>query len=152
MSDYLDRAPAKLQPYVGIADVFGPEAMTVRLFGTQLVERARFEPTGQSLGVLYDPVIRARMFALVCSAVTQPAGYLCTRRVVAKSGIVAINPSIGLPIVVANRAYRSLITYSVFGPMIPELAPQDKFEVVITISLDAWIDLGAGRPDVALPD
>src|SRR5688500_19910497 len=45
--------------YVAITDVISPTEMTIRLFGTSLVQRVEFDPTGKNLDLIYAQKLRS---------------------------------------------------------------------------------------------
>ena len=147
LSDYLDRAPPKLQPYFGISDIHSPTKMTMRLFGTGLVELAGNDPTGTPLELLYSEKIRARMGKAVWDVVAMPAAYLCVRSIRRHSGRILDGASICLPLSNHSATANTAITYANFSKDDVKFAEQDQMELVQDWRVTHWIDLGAGVPD-----
>jgi hypothetical protein len=152
LEDYLDHAPPRLQPYVGIADVLSPYETRMRLFGTGLVDLAGTDPTGGSMQLLYAEPARSKMLRMVWLTVTQPVGYLCIRTVLSTGGRVIQNPSICLPLDVPTSALKSVITFAYQADVRPEFADGERLHLVQDLRLVDWIDIGAGVPDAPVPD
>ncbi|MBL8643269.1 MAG: hypothetical protein JNK21_05000 [Rhodospirillaceae bacterium] len=149
LSDYLDAAPPNLQPNVTIVDVYGPDRMVVRLFGTGLETISGLAPTTHDLMTLYGPEVRAMAQRLVWTTVSHPTGYVCTRHVRTKSGLILDCPAIGLPIGVDDPNMKCFITYASIANAKDALAARDSFVVVQDVRFEHWIDIGAGTPDSA---
>ncbi len=149
LRDYLDCAKPNLQPNVTIVDVFGPTDMVVRLFGTRLESVSGLAPTTHNLMTLYAPEVQARAHHLVWESVSHPVGYVCTRRVLTKTGALVDCPAIGLPIGVDDPTMKCFVTYASVANAQQALELRDSFKVVQDIVFHHWIDIGAGEPDGA---
>lgn len=145
LSDFLDHVPPELAPYLVIVDVRGPQDTKIRFFGTQLVERTAFDPTWMTVAQLYDDGLRAQVHQMLWESVTRPAGYLSHRKIVGRSGFVNVHPSLGLPIDIPTSGVRGVVNYShslASGSHLME----DRAHVVQEMTLERWIDIGAGVP------
>lgn len=149
LRDYLDTARAHLQPNVTIVDVYSPTEMVVRLFGTRLESVSGLTPTTQDLMMLYSPEVRGLAQRLVWNTVSHPVGYVCTRRVRTKSGLLLDCPAIGLPIGLDDTNLKCFITYASVANAQDALAAKDSFVIVQDVVFEHWIDIGAGEPDGA---
>ena len=147
LSDYLDHAPAHLQPFVAMADVYSPTNLQLRLFGTGLVDLSGRDPTGSGLDVLYAKELQSRMGNVAWEAVSRPAGYLCSRSVRTSLGHVMTCPSIFLPLENHKGAPRIAMTYAHVSSTYREMAHREPADLVQGLVITHWIDLGAGVPD-----
>jgi len=145
LADFLDRVPPGLAPYLTIVDVRGPAEAPIRFFGTQLVDRAAFDPTGMTVGDLYSDELRPLVHRLLWAAVTHPAGYLSHRKIVGRNGFVNVHPSCGLPIEIPTSRVRAVVNFS-HAVAAAEREIDDKACLVQEMKLDRWIDIGAGVP------
>lgn len=147
LRDYLDNAKPHLQPNVTIVDVLSPTEMVVRLFGTRLESVSGLAPTANDLMMLYSPASRAIARSLVWHTVSHPVGYVCTRRVLTKSGLLLDCPAIGLPIAIDDDTMKCFITYASLANAQEALAARDSIQVVQDVVFEHWIDIGAGEPE-----
>ena len=145
LADFLDRAPPELAPYLAIVDVRGPQDTKIRFFGTQLVERAAFDPTWMTVAQLYPDALRAKVHALLWETVTRPVGYLSHRTIVGRSGFVNVHPSLGLPIDIPTSGVRGVVNYSRSMATGSHLV-EDRAHLVQEMTLERWVDVGAGTP------
>ncbi|MBL8629997.1 MAG: hypothetical protein JNM81_10240 [Rhodospirillaceae bacterium] len=147
LSNYLDNAKPHLQPNVTIVDVLSQTHMVVRLFGTRLESVSGLAPTANDLMLLYSPDARTLARTIVWETVTRPVGYVCTRKVRTKSGLLLDCPAIGLPIAVDDSAMKCFITYSSVGNAQQALEARDSIIMVEDIIFEHWVDIGAGEPE-----
>ncbi|MGE4063395.1 MAG: hypothetical protein AB7E79_08505 [Rhodospirillaceae bacterium] len=145
LADFLDRVPPELAPFLAIVDVRGPEDASIRFFGTQLVDRAAFDPTGMTVGDLYAEKLRPAVHRLLWEAVTRPVGYLSHRKIVGRTGFVDVHPSCGLPIDIPTSSVRGVVNYS-RSVIASAREIDDKAHLVQDMKLDKWLDIGAGVP------
>ncbi len=148
LSDFLDRMPPELAPYTAIVDVRGPQDTKIRFFGTQIVERAAFDPTWMTVAQLYPEALRPKVHALIWETVTRPVGYVSHRTIVGRSGFVNVHPSLGLPIDVPTAGVRGVVNYSLSLATGSHLV-EDRAYLVQEMAVDRWIDVGAGVPAFA---
>lgn len=143
LGDFFDHVPPAFAPYVAIVDVMGPAETRIRLFGTRLVERVEFDPTGLPVSALYAAHLRDELHDLLWTAVRRPVGYLSRRKIVVRGGYVNEHPSLGLPVEIPTSGVRGVIAFS---RSIIESAKidRDKSPLVQEMKLDRWIDVGAG--------
>ena len=147
LHDYLDTAPAHLQPYVGISDINSPTDIRLRLLGTGIVDLSGRDPTGGPMMVLYAESLRAPMAKMVWQVVTRPTAYICVRSIRTKGGNMVHCPSICLPLHNTPSPVPLVMTYAhVIGAGVG-LAPRDKFDMVQDLRVTHWIDIGAGVPE-----
>lgn len=143
LGDFFDHVPPEMAPYVAIVDVRALGETRIRLFGTQLVERVGFDPTGLNVDDLYAEYLRPQVNAMLWEAVSRPAGYLAWRRIVTPGGIVNEHPSIGLPIDVPTSRLRAVLTYSRAITEARSVA-FEKALLIQEMKVETWVDLGAG--------
>jgi hypothetical protein len=146
LSDLQGRMPPDVAPYVAIVDVRGPEDAPIRFFGTQLAERAAFDPTGKMVADLYAPELRPAVHRLLWEAVRRPVGYLSHRRLVGREGFANVHPSVGLPIEIEAPTLRGIVNFTrSLAPM--EHLTLDRAHLVQQMTLAGWVDIGAGIPE-----
>lgn len=145
LSDFLDRVPPELAPFLAIVDVRGPEEVPIRFFGTALVDRAAFDPTGMTVRDLYSEELRPMVHRLLWETVTRPVGYLSHRKIVGRNGFVNVHPSCGLPLEIPTSRVRGVVNYS-YSRIATDRELDDKASLVQEMKLDRWIDIGAGVP------
>jgi hypothetical protein len=145
LSDFFDHVPADLAPYVMVVDVPGPETAKIRLFGTQLVDSAAFDPTGMTVADLYEKALRPEVHRLLWASSQKPAGYLSRRKIVGRGGFVNVHPSVGLPVEIPTSRLRGVVNYS-RAVSAGNHVVEDRACLVQEMHLEQWIDLGAGAP------
>lgn len=146
LADFFDRVPPDLVPYVAIVDVRGPAETHIRFFGTQLVERVEFDPTGLAIAGLYAERLRAAVHGMLWRAVTQPAGYFARRRIVTGRGLVNEHPSMALPIAIPTSGVRGVASFSRAVTESKGLQAETE-HIVQEMKMDRWLDIGAGVPE-----
>lgn len=148
LADFFDSVPPTLAPYLAIADVHGPVAARIRLFGTHLVEQASCDPTGMPVAPLYRKHLRATLHKVLWTVVSHPVGYVSHRKIVGRNGFVNVHPSLGLPIDIPTSGLRAVVNYS--GALVTgEYLGEDRAHLVQEMEFDRWIDIGAGVPAFA---
>ncbi|MSO98870.1 MAG: PAS domain-containing protein [Rhodospirillaceae bacterium] len=145
LSDYLDRAPARLQPNVVIIDVSSPDEMIIRLFGTNIVDISGRELTTKSLHSVFAPQIWPDSCKRIWKAVTQPAGYYCIRGVRSSGDRMLHSPSVCLPVASGTGGRYCFMSYSIF-PAASTMMLDERPDIVLSLELLHWIDIGAGVP------
>jgi len=145
LSDFLDSVPPDLAPFMAVVDIRDPETTKIRFFGTQLVEKAAFDPTGMTVGDLYDDNLRPQVHNLLWTCIQRPVGYLSRRKIVGRSGFVNVHPSVGLPIEIPTSGVRGVVNYSSTAGSASHMV-EDRAHLVQEMNLERWIDLGAGAP------
>lgn len=145
LSDVFDRMPPEIAPYLAIVDVRGPEESRIRFFGTQLVDRTAFDPTGMTVAELYSEELRPVVHRLLWETIQRPVGYLSHRKIVGRNGFVNVHPSVGLPVEIPTSRVRGVVNYSrsVLGA---NHILEDRAHLVQEMTLDRWLDIGAGIP------
>lgn len=146
LSDYLDHAPPKLQPFVSIVDVHGPDKVLVRLFGTGMVGIVGHDFTKKDLTPIYSAKDLARVGAIAWQSVIHPAGYLCVRTVKTGHGLVLDCDCICLPLAVQTPLPKCMITFVSFPKQMPRRPGLAELGTVMAVRFVSWIDLGAGIP------
>jgi hypothetical protein len=146
LSDYLDRPPYKLQPFVSILDLHGPDKVVVRLFGTALGAVAGQDFTKKPIEPIYPAQDLARAGAIAWASVVHPAGYVCVRKVRSAQGLALSCDCICLPLAAEDSAPKCLITFLRFPNQSPQPPPANATAVVTAFKFINWIDLGAGTP------
>jgi hypothetical protein len=146
LSDYLDNAPAKLQPNVAIVDLYSPQEMWLRLLGTALTDVVG-ERTGTNANVLYNGDVRQNALSVGWMAVGHPCGYIVNRVLRTKFGHLLDVPGLALPIRTAKVGAKSLVSYNVLPSSNSGLAKDDQVETVQQFGKPAWLNIGAGVPD-----
>jgi hypothetical protein len=146
LSDYLDAAPAALQPAVSILDISSPDDITVRLFGTALVTIAGRDFTKQPLSAAYPALELSRVGRIAWAAASHPVGYICVRSVRAAGGFQLDSDSICLPLTTNNGTSRCLVTYMKFPEQLPKMLPTTVASAVTNTEFIDWLDIGAGVP------
>jgi hypothetical protein len=146
LADYLDAAPAALQPSVSILDIHSSDDITVRLFGTALVAMAGHEFTKQPLKAVYPTLDLSRVGRIAWAAASHPAGYVCVRSVKTAGGFQLDSDSICLPLTANNGTARCLVTYMKFPQQLPKALPAHAASTVTNTEFIDWIDIGAGVP------
>jgi hypothetical protein len=147
LSDYLDAAPARLQPFVSIVDVHGPDKVLVRLFGTGLAAIAGQDFTKKDFSPIYAAQELARVGAIAWQAVNHPAGYFCMRTVRASNGLVLDCDCICLPLALDQTAPKCMITFVHLPAQLPRLPQTDAVSTVTAVRFISWLDIGAGTPN-----
>jgi hypothetical protein len=145
LSDFFDRVPPELAPYLAIVDVRGPGEAPIRFFGTQLVDRAAFDPTGMTVADLYPEELRPLVHGLLWETVRRPVGYLSHRKIVGRHGFVNVHPSVGLPVEIPTSGVRGVVNYS-RSVIASNRFTDDKAHLVQEMRIERWIDIGAGVP------
>jgi len=146
LSDYLDAPPFQLQPFVSILDLYGPDKVVVRLFGTALSAVAGQDFTKKTLDPIYPAQDLARAGSIAWRAVVHPAGYVCVRTVRSATGLALSSDCICLPLSAADDAPKCLVTYLRFPQQSPQPPKPDATGVVTSFRFVDWIDLGCGIP------
>lgn len=146
LADYFENAPPELHSLVGVADVMSPIDWKLSFLGPGLVRRGGGDPTGESLGALYSPWVRAVMGNLVWELVSRPVGYLCTRRIQTAAGDIVESKGICLPLENSPPLKGSVVTYAHFPPLPGGWSDHDHLALIKTLRVTHWIDLGAGVP------
>lgn len=145
LADFFDHVPPDLAPYIAIADVTGPMEARLRLFGTRLVHRAEFDPTGLPVAALYAETLRARIHQIMWTSVQRPVGYVLHRTIVVRSGFLNEHRSIGLPVEIPTSNVRAVINYTA-GIEETRMVERGEDTIVQEMALKGWIDVGAGVP------
>ncbi len=145
LADFFDRVPPPIAPYLAIADVLAPDQARLRLFGTRLVERAEFDPTGLSVAALYAESARKRIHDILWTCVRRPVGYVLHRTIVVRSGFLNENLSLGLPVEVPTSKVRAVIAFT-HGIAEAQMIDRGEDTLVQDIKLGGWVDIGAGAP------
>ncbi len=145
LSDFFDHVPPAYAPYLAIVDVHGPQEARIRLFGTRLVDRAEFDPTGLSVANIYTESLRRKIHDVMWAAVQTPCGYLVHRTIVVRSGFLNEHVSLGLPVEIPTSKVRGVITLT-HGVVDARMIDRGTDTLVHELRLDRWIDLGAGGP------
>ncbi len=146
LRDYLDHAPPRLQPNVAIADVHSPEQLTVRLFGTALVEITGADLTGINPLSVYRESIRRLAGQVAWRAVVQPCGYITNRVFRTKIGRLLNAPGIVLPVEITNVSYRAVFIFTNLNSAREALYANETFEIIHDVEFVSWVDLGKGIP------
>lgn len=146
VSDYLDHAPLKLQPFVGIVDVLSSTESRVRYYGTGLSKITGSDPTGGAVNALFTDRLRALSAATLWQAVSHPVGYLCIRDTRSKSGITIHSPSICLPMRNPSQSAKLVVNFSQMPAVDFDNEPSREARLVTGWRLTHWIDIGAGVP------
>ncbi len=145
LADFFDSVPPSLAPYLAIADVRGPEEARLRFFGTRLVERAEFDPTGLAVAAVYAEPLRKQIHDVMWTAVQKPVGYVVRRTIVVRSGFLNEHLSLGLPVEIPTSQVRGVIA---FTPGVADVQMIDRRAdtLVQEITFERWVDVGAGAP------
>jgi hypothetical protein len=145
LADFFDHVPPALAPYLAIADVLGPDEARLRFFGTRLVERAEFDPTGAAVAEVYAENLRKKIHEVMWTAVQRPVGYVLRRTIVVRSGFLNAHFSLGLPVEIPTSKLRAVIA---FTPGTAEARMIDRGEdtLVQEMTFERWVDIGAGAP------
>ena len=150
LSDYLNHAPPRQQPFIAMVDIYSPTKMKVRLMGTGLVELSGRDATGADLRVLYAEGLEARVGSLGWSVVSRPVGYLGIRTVRTTSGRVVEGSTISLPLANPTSTINVGLTYFHVSDVESRRFESDKAEFVQDFMVKHWIDLGAGVPHLSI--
>jgi hypothetical protein len=147
LSDYLDRAPPRLQPYVSMVDIPHDAPPRLRYLGTALTTLSGRDRTGKPLQLLYTKSLWPLVTRLTREVVSRPVGYICTRSIRTASGRLAHTPAICLPMTNPKSAVPVLVTYAQLESAALSMGYGDALESVQGVTVLHWIDLGAGVPD-----
>ncbi|MGE3475262.1 MAG: hypothetical protein AB7H70_05600 [Rhodospirillaceae bacterium] len=145
LADFFDSVPPAVAPYLAIADILGPEDTRLRFFGTRLVERAEFDPTGLPVAALYAESLRKRIHDVMWTCTRRPAGYVLRRTIVVRSGFLNDNLSLGLPVEIPTSNLRAVIAFT-HGIADARMIDRGADTLVQELKFERWVDLGAGAP------
>ncbi|MCC6912079.1 MAG: hypothetical protein IT566_00140 [Rhodospirillaceae bacterium] len=145
LADFFDSVPPAVAPYLVVADILAPEDTRLRFFGTRLVERAEFDPTGLPVAALYAESLRKRIHEVMWTCVRRPAGYVLRRTVVVRSGFLNENLSLGLPVEIPTSNLRAVMAFT-HGTAEVRMIDRGEDTLVQEMKFERWVDLGAGTP------
>ncbi|NKB45656.1 MAG: PAS domain-containing protein [Alphaproteobacteria bacterium] len=145
LSEYLDSVPPDLQPKVVLLDVSSPTDVTVRLTGTVVAEFVG-ELTGTKVEDVYQG--KAREMAIKCAwiSATHPCGYVVTRTVSSKGGLMFNSQALILPLKTDTPGSKTVVSFNERPPLDDKKDTHDHVEAVIKYPRPTWLDIGAGTP------
>ena len=144
LSDYLDHADPKIQPYLVIMDYIPPHHMRVRLAGTAIV--AVFgEITGWTENQVFDPVISKQVFQNGWIMASHPAG-LCVKRT-SKDSTGRKGESYGMALPVQTTPdIRTVVSYNRIPKFNWSAMGNERIQAITGFGEAQWLDIGAGVP------
>ncbi|MEQ8508598.1 MAG: PAS domain-containing protein [Rhodospirillaceae bacterium] len=156
LSDYLDNVPPDLQPKVVLLDLTDPAEgaafpsdITVRLAGT-MVTAFTGEITGTNAERLYQGKARSMAIRAAWVAASQPCGYLVSREVRSRFGLVFQSRALILPLRTNTVGSKTILSFNERPPIkvndVPRAAKSDQVEAVLDYPMPHWLDIGAGTP------
>lgn len=156
LSDYLDNVPPDLQPKVVLLDLQDPTGgnavpldITVRLAGT-MVTAFTGEITGTNAERLYQGKARAMAIRAAWMAASQPCGYLVSREVRSRFGLVFQSRALILPLRTSTTGSKTVLSFNERPPIkvndAPRAAKSDQVEAVLDYPMPHWLDIGARVP------
>lgn len=148
LKDYLANPNPALQPNVMILDVISRSEIPIRLFGTALVDLSRADQTHRDfMHAFSTPGMTDRFAEVALMLVSRPCGLTTIKAAITANGKEIELDMITLPLRSDDGAPPCLIAYVT---CISDLDPDDFLYQVGEYRESAWVDIGAGVPDVAL--
>lgn len=146
LSDYLDQVPPDLQPKVVLLDVSSPTDVIVRLTGTVVAEFVG-ELTGTGAEGFYQGEARKVAIESAWVSANHPCGYVVTRTVSSKSGLLFNSQALILPLETDTVGSKTVVSFNERPPLDSSTESHDHVEAVIKYPRPTWLDIGAGVPD-----
>lgn len=146
IAEYLDTAPAHIQPNVSMMDTLSATEMRVRLMGTEVVQ-VTGEFTGSDGAELYDESILEQAANTVWKAATFPCGYIVSRVLNTKSGLQIDMNGLVLPLSTKTLGCKTVVAFNGMSKSTKATVLDKGFQTVHAFGAVTWIDIGAGVPD-----
>ncbi len=148
LRDYLDAPVLRLQPFATIVDFYGATDIRFRLFGTGIAALAGHDLTKTSVDALQDAEELNYIAHVVQAAGAHPAGYISTLKMQAPTGLISDVKGLTLPVLPPAGVEYSFIAMKTPPVEAPQFAKAESAVVISKFRFLAWIDIGAGVPQV----
>lgn len=146
LKDYLARPNPSLQSNVLIIDFVSRQEIPIRLFGTALVDLVRSDHTNKNCATVFAPPGASDMLTQMAETlVSHPCGTTNINLAVTANGHAAELDSITLPLTPTPGSPPCLVG---FFECITDLLPGDFIYQIVGYGETAWIDIGAGTPNL----
>ncbi len=148
LQDYLDQPNPELQPHVMMLDLVSKTEIPIRLFGTALVELTRTDKTKHDFMHTFAPPRMAARYADVAQLLASfPCGTTNIKLTVTSRGYNVELDCITLPLEPYPDGPPCLV---MFTECTTDLEPNDFLYQVVGYGGAAWIDIGAGIPELGI--
>ena len=146
LESFLGRPDPRFQAMTSIIDITGLQSMSIRLFGTGLVDLLGRDFTGSNATQWYSEQARGEMGEFTARMLAAPYGLACLRAYVTSKGRRVNSVSLSLPLRRASGVISSMV---VFFVMSESLGPGEVSIDLSDIAEPRWIDIGFGVPEFA---
>ena len=146
LESFLDHPDSRFQAMTSIIDITVLQSMTIRLFGTGLVDLLGHDLTGSNATHWYSEQARGEMGEFTACMFGAPCGLACLRADITSKGRRVNSVSLSLLLRRASGATSSMV---VFFVMSDSLGPGEIAIDLKDIVEPRWIDIGFGVPEFA---